>query len=423
MENKLLDYIDKRKVTLPKWGSSKLLRTVLILKSASLKPKYVYHFDKKEMKGRQVVLLSDHASRDTFYYTLNGYKFVNPNVVVGFQNIFVKHIFKVMLKSGVILKSLYEADIKATKQMFDVAKQGGSLCIFPEGIQSTSGSTHPMNPSTIKFLKKLGITVVLCKSYGSYLSRPRYSKTTRRGHMEFHYEILFTEDELKEKSVDELYEKFITNFKYNDFTWNEKHQYKYIGKESNACGIDKILYYCPKCGKEFTLSVNGSDIICSNCCNTITVDECYNLIPKENSVLPFKNIDEWYKYQRSLVKEEVKDPNFSITYDVYSVDLRYDKLYKDQYYIDGEGKITINHDGIRFVGVKKDKEVDISFDILNLPSFPFTPGKENDIYYHSEYFSFRPKSDNLKVVKYMLYVEELHNQKDEAWAKVSDDVY
>ncbi len=423
MENKLLKYIDDRKITVPKKTTARFFRVILSLKSKTMKPKYVYHFDKLKWKDKQIILLSDHASRDTFYYTLNGYKLVNPNVVVGYQNIFNRFFFKPMLKSGAILKSLYEADIKATKQMFDVVKKGGSICLFPEGIQSASGSTHPMNPSTIKFIKKLGLDVVLCKSYGTYLSRPRYSKTTRKGEIEIHYEVLFTKEDLLNMSVDELYDKFIDRFRYNDFKWNKEHQYKYIGKESNACGIEKILYYCPKCGKEFTLASVDDKIICSSCLNTIKVDEAYNLIPINDSINPFETIDDWFKYQRKLVRREITDPNFIVSYDAELVDLHYDKFYKDQYYVVGEGKVTINHEGIRYVGTKNNENVNLFFELINTPSFVFTPGKENDLYYHSNYYSFRPKENKLKVVKYMMYVEEMHNLIDDAWAKVSKDVY
>lgn len=423
MEGKLLTTIENRKVNIPKFFISKTMRTLLSIKSRHMKTKYYYDFDKREMRKKQVILISDHASRDTFFYTLCGYKFVNPNIVMGFQNLFKKYLFSLFLKSGVILKNLYEPDIRATKEMFDVVKKGGSICLFPEGIQSTSGSTHPMNPSTIKFIKKLGLDVVLANSYGSYLSRPRYTNQTKKGRIEIHYSILFTKKELKEKSVDELYQKYLERFKYNDFTWNEEHHYKYIGKEPNFKGITKILYYCPKCHSEFTLTEKENSFVCSKCQNEATLDEYYNLIPINGSFIPYKNIDEWYKEQRKIVKEEVKDPNFSITYDCYSVDLHYDKLYKDQYYIDGEGSITINHDGIRFKGVRKGKEVEYFFELINLPSFAFTPGLENDLYYHGVYYCFRPKTDNLKTVKYMLCVEEMHNLIDEAWRKVSEDVY
>ena len=423
MENKLSVIIENRKVQIPKFFISKTMRTLLFIKSISMKAKYYYHFDKKEMKKRQVIILSDHASRHTFYYTLYGYKFVNPNVVMGYHNIFQKYLFKILLKSGVILKSLYETDVKAIKEMFDVVKKGGSLCLFPEGIQSTSGSTHPMNPSTIKFIKKLGIDVVLANSFGSYLSRPRFTKETKKGRIEIHYSILFTKEELQEKSVDELYNKFIDRFKYNDFTWNEKQKNSYIGKHPNHHGITNILYRCPKCGSEFTLEETPNSFKCSKCQNEIVVDKYYNLVPVNNSIIPFRNIDEWYKDQRKRIKEEIKNPNFMVSYDVYSLDLYRDKIRNNQYYIDGEGQITINHDGIYFNGKKKGEDVQLFFEIISTPSFGFTAGIENDLYYHGQYYCFRPKSNNLKVVKYMLYVEELHNLIDDNWKKVSEDVY
>jgi hypothetical protein len=93
------------------------------------------------------------------------------NIVAGYQNFFSsKTNYFGMTQMNAIPKLLYQPDTSCTRKMLKVIKSGGSLALFPEGIQSISGSTHPINPATCKFIKKAGVLVILANSQGSYLS-------------------------------------------------------------------------------------------------------------------------------------------------------------------------------------------------------------------------------------------------------------
>ncbi len=423
MKKTPLEILRDRKITLPTKGTSKFLRVLLKLLCFCSDVSYVYSFDKKEMKNKQVILLADHATRDAYKYVLYGYPFVTPNVVVGFQNIFAKGLFGLLLKAGIIPKKLYQTDLRAMSDMLKVLRMGGSLCIFPEGIQSASGSTHPIFAGTAGLLKKAGVPVVLCKSYGSYLVKPRYKRTENKGHQEFHYEILFSEQELNDLTVEQIYDKLLSRFRYNDFAWNRTARHRYHGKQPLAQGIEALLYRCPGCGSEFTLKTEDEHIICTHCGNTIVLNEYFDLLPKgEKDIMPYSSIDDWFKHQRALVGQEVKQP-FCYEYacDVY--DLHTDRLSTHPYYCCGEGVLTITNDAIRYHGTRHGRTVELTFDIKDIPSFVFTPNQDNDLYYHNVYYSFRPKAQRQKVVKYMLLVEEAHRLVDEIWQKISADVY
>ncbi len=419
------EILHNRHIALPSAGTSKFLRFLLKHIQSKADVSYEYAFDTEEMKNKQVILLADHATRDAYKYVVYGYPFANPNIVVGYQNIFIKGLFKLLLKAGIIPKRLYQTDLKAITDMLRVLKLGGSLCLFPEGIQSASGSTHPIYAGTASLLKKAGVTVVLCKSYGSYLVKPRYKRTENEGHQEFRYEILFTPQELSYMSVDEIYEKMLERFKYNDFEWNKKSRCKYKGPKGEplAKGIEYILYRCPKCKSEFNIVTEGDDIVCRHCGNTVTLNEYYDLIPKsENDYMPYSSVDEWFKHQRKIVGEEVKNP-FCYEYECEIYDVHHDKLSFHPYYSCGEGKIKITNDKILYKGTRHSEYVELTFEVKNSPSFVFTPNQDNDIYCHDEFYSFRPKTDKVKVVKYMLLVEEAHRLVDTTWDKISGDVY
>ncbi len=424
MKKTPLELLNNREIALPTKSSIKTVRFLLKLMQSSSDVEYKYSFDTKKMMGEQVILLADHATKDAYKYVLHGYPFSNPNVVVGYQNIFVKGLFKLLLKGGIIPKKLYQADQKALIEMLKILNMGGSLCVFPEGIQSTSGSTHPIFTGTAKLLKKAKVTVVLCKSYGSYLVRPRYKTANNKGHQEYHYEILFTKEELEVLTVEEIYTKLLNRFTFNDFTWNKTAKYKYFSKKDYlATGLNYILYHCPKCNGEFTLKTDKNNLVCEKCGNNLVLNEYYDLLPNSpKDYMPYSSIDEWYKHQRKLVQEEVKKP-FKYEYECDICDLHTEKLCKEKFYKCGEGVVTITNDSIRYVGTRHGQEVDLVLDMKGIPSFTFTPNKNNYLYYDNLVYCFKPKKDILKVVKYMLLVEESNRLLSDSWNKVCKDVY
>ena len=420
----LTDILDEREIRLPNRFLYYLLFPILKLINLPHHPKYVYHFDKKVWRNQQVILLSDHAAFTTFYYTLGGYPFVPLTPVMGYHHFFKKFLFSLFVKMGVIAKRNYETDLRAVRQMFKVLSMGGSLCLFPEGVRSTTGSNHPINPSTVALLKKMGVPVMLCKTYGSYCARPLYCKKTKKGPQEYHYEVLFTKEDLQNLSAQELYARFLERFRYNDFEWNAKQKHRYVGEKPNADNVDTIVYLCPKCGREFTLHVEGDTIVCDHCGNRIRMNEWYGLeAAGDGSVAPYADIDRWYKVQREKVRQEVRSADFSLSYDCDLLDMYTDTTRWHPYYESGEGRVTIDAAGIHYDGTRKGEQVKLDFDIKTVPSFLFTPGEFNVLYYHNDYFCFRPKQERKKVVKYLLAVEELHNAVDPLWDSVSRDAY
>ncbi len=117
------------------------------------KVKFTYDYDPESIKNQPTILLSTHASRLEFIYTVYGFKRHDINVVCGFQNILKKGLYHLFIQLGVISKYLYQPDFMCVKNMLRVLRSGGAIGLFPEGIQSTSGSTHPINPATTHFLK------------------------------------------------------------------------------------------------------------------------------------------------------------------------------------------------------------------------------------------------------------------------------
>ncbi len=384
------------------------------------KVNFHYGFDLKSLENKPKILLSTHASRLEFVYAINGFKEKNLNIVCGYQNVMKKYIYTLLKHLGIIAKYLYQPDFACTKNMLAVLNRGGNLALFPEGIQSLSGSTHPINPATCKFLKRSGATIVVCKSEGAYLCQNRFSKDIKKGKIDVYYDIVFTPEELQNLTEDQIYDKLIKNFSYNEFKLNKVRHERYVGKLPNADGLDKIIYKCPHCQKEFSFEVVGDTMTCKDCGYAISVDEYYDLHVKSNHKLYFDNIDDWFKWQRKTVQQKMGDNFTPLTQTGALYKLRTDKLKKPpkNRILIKKGKITLDKE---FLTVDDGEKLKLS--TKSIYSLTFSLSGFLEFYHENEYYEIELDGDTRQLVLWTLYSEEIHNLIDSRWAKASNDVY
>ncbi|MBR2614937.1 MAG: 1-acyl-sn-glycerol-3-phosphate acyltransferase [Clostridia bacterium] len=384
---------------------------------------FEYSDDYLEIKDKQVVYLCQHRSSDDYIYVFAGLSNTNVHVLCGMQNVFQKYLYTLLKRLGVIAKYLYQPDMLSIKQILQAKKLGGSIMVFPEGIQSTSGSTHPINPATLKFVCKMALPVVLVKVKGSYFTKTRYSRDIKKGQITVSYSKLFDTEDFKNLSEEELYTKMFENFKYNEFEEHKNDKIEFIGEKPNIDGLDNIIYKCPCCNGENNFVVENDTMTCKNCGLKVKMDNYYNLLPV-NKDLPFENVDKWYKWQRKEVKKEILDDNFSLSAKVRLNTINPTKLTKNYSLLNiGEGVITLTNKGLRYVGSRYDEKVDLFFDAKALYSLSISLAYDFDFYYKNEYFNFKLLENQKLMTKWMLATEEIHSLCDPAWADANKWVY
>lgn len=385
---------------------------------------FSYDYDPRTIKKQPAILLSSHASRLEFIYSIYGFGRTDINVVCGYQNVMQKGLYRLLISLGVISKYLYQPDLMCVKNMLKVLRRGGAIGLFPEGIQSTSGSTHPINPATAQFLKRSKANIVVCSTRGAYLATSRYSKDRKKGYIGAHFSLLFTPEMLEALTEEQIYERLLEKFSYNDFEFNKTARNKYVGKKPNAYGIDNILYKCPSCKKEHTLSVLGDCIICESCGFSARVNEYYELIAKDGSALPF-TVDAWFKWQRRCVKDEINDGSFEMSLCGSLCTVRLDKLKKppkDRVLL-STGKATLTSGGLAFEGTKDKIPADFDFSARAIYSLTLSTQGYLEFYHNNEYYMLIPDTAKRGLIKWTLAAEEIHNLYDEKWQAASDDAY
>ncbi len=384
---------------------------------------FSYDDDYKPLQNQQVVYLCQHRSRNDYIYVFAGLKRMDLHFLCGYQNVFQPVIYTLFKKLGIIAKMLYQPDVHATIQLMRAAKMGGSLVIFPEGIQSTSGSTHPINPATMKLLAKLKLPVALVSIKGAYFTRTRYSADTKKGKISVRFSKLFDREDFDRYTKDELYEKLLSSFQYNEFSEHAENKVAFRGKKPNIHGLDNIIYKCPQCAAEYRFVVEGDCMRCTDCGFTVSMDEYYD-ITAVSGTLPFANIDAWYKWQRHTLAQSLSDDSFILSAKVCLRRINTQKLSSNYSLIPcGEGILTLTKNGLTYIGTRDGESTEILFHPKQVYSLSMSLDYDLDLYYDGAYYNFKLLENEKQVAKWMLAAEEIHNLYDPEWRRVSEEVY
>ena len=74
-------------------------------------------------------------------------------------------------------------DLKAIKSCVKVAKEGGSIALFPEGNRTFHGKTLYFKSSIVKLIRLTKLPVAIMRVEGGFGVQPRWSDVVRKGSM------------------------------------------------------------------------------------------------------------------------------------------------------------------------------------------------------------------------------------------------
>ena len=384
-------------------------------------PRIIWKTDFRKEKG-PFVLISNHASRADYLFNAAFIK-ERFNFVLGYNEFFRSHLAGTVGGINCIPKKNFTPDIPAMVRIVDTIKKGGCISIYPEGMSSISGANQPIANGTGNFLKKLGVPVYYSVIKGGYLSCPKYNVNDRFGHVESVLDIMFTKEQLEALSAEEIEDKINELIYHDDYEWNLKKKYHYEAKGKIAEGLHTLLYHCPKCHKDYTMTSSGNKIWCNECGNGAELDDTYEMHPfNKDCVIP-RTQTEWFRMERELAKEEVKDPNFQMKVHVKLGMLPDYELLKDKKTseIVGKGELTIDRNGLTYKGTRKGEIVEINLPLNKLPTY----GMCTDVtrfytFFNGVFHEFYP--DVNIVEKWFLVTEELHRLMGGPWRDFKFDV-
>lgn len=172
---------------------------------------------------------------------------------------------------------------------------GHNVCIFAEGLRSSNGISFPMVESTAAVVKKLGFTVITCRLHGGFLTSPRWSSDLRPGGMTSEVVNIYTPEQIKEMSVQELNISLNNDIFEDAYAYNRDRKIKYKSKTA-AEGIEYELVMCPKCQKLGTITSKGNKFSCP--CGMSGIYDEYGLLHGD---FEFETITEWDAWEQEEI--------------------------------------------------------------------------------------------------------------------------
>jgi len=259
---------------------------------------------------------------------------------------------KLLRDVGCICKRKFTQDIRLIRQLKRVATNGDIAVIYPEARYSLCGTTAVLPASLGKLCKLLGVPVVTLICHGHHVNSPFWNLHDRGvAPTEAEMNVLFTAEELKNSSADEVNDRIVEAFQYDDFAWQKARGIR-TPYEGRAEGLHKVLYQCPACGAEYRMGSKGVKLFCEACGKRWTMSELGELTADEGET-EFSHIPDWYEWERANVRDEVARGAYSsgplpVTVDTLPNAKRFLRL--------GEGIMVHDMDGFTVRGTDGDGE-------------------------------------------------------------------
>ena len=240
-----------------------------------------------------------------------------------------------------------QMDLKSIQEAMQVRKDGGSLLIFPEANCCFSSKTSYIAPAIAKLVKKFKMPLALFNVRGSYLTKPRWSNSWRRGRTSCVLVRVIEPEELAAMSVDEIYAAICEALSFNEMEYQRENHFSFKGHDLLE-GAERMLYQCPKCGKMMTMKSEGDSIFCTACGYRVTMNAEGFF---EGDDVVFDSFDQWDDWQREQAVRLVREGNYDATGETPVIFTPSNELYKakraEKNVLMGEGSLALYCD--RFV--------------------------------------------------------------------------
>ena len=272
---------------------------------------------KEEGKRPYLIVMNHQTAYDQFFV---GMTFRQPVYYLASEDLFsmgwVSDLIRWLAAPIPIKKQT--TDIQAVKNCIRVAREGGSICLAPEGNRTFHGRTVYMKPGIASLAKKLGLPLVIFRIEGGYGIHPRWSDVVRKGTMRSYVSRVIEPEEYKAMTNDELFALIEEALWVDEGSVSGQFRHK-----KNAEFLERAMYVCPWCGLS-TFESQDDIIRCTKCGRKIR-----HLPTKElegvDCEFPHRFVAQWYDAQQAYVNSI--DPRTLTQSPVYEETVRLSRVH------------------------------------------------------------------------------------------------
>lgn len=261
------------------------------------KLKYGLQVDRFRQQGKRnyLILLNHQTPFDQFFC---GMSFKGPVYYLATEDIFsngwVSSLIRWLVAPIPIKKQT--TDITAVMNCIRVAREGGSICIAPEGNRTYSGKTEYMSDSIAPLARKLKLPIVIYRIEGGYGAQPRWSDGVRKGKVHSYVSQVIEPEEYEKMTNEELFAAIEKGLYVDegvaDSCFRSKKKAEYL---------ERAVYVCPECGLA-NFHSQGDEVECLSCHRKVRYGADKTL-EGVGFRFPFRFFTQWYDYQKDFVNQ------------------------------------------------------------------------------------------------------------------------
>lgn len=256
---------------------------------------------------------------------------------------------EVLRKLGAIPKRKYTADLSILRNCRKTLKDGKIFGIYVEARYSLCGLTEVIPKSVAQLVRGSGVPVVTLTCHGHHIYDPFWGNHRVRWVKPISADmtLAYAPEELKQHSVEEIYDRICELLYNDDFRWQSENRVKVTYKK-RAEGLHKVLYKCPHCNTEYETDSKYDEVFCKKCGKRWKLNY-YGELEANDGNTEFKFPTDWYKWEREEVKKEVDAGTYRFESPVEVNDLPNSKSF---IYM-GKGNLVHDMTGFHLKGIRE----------------------------------------------------------------------
>ena len=307
-----------------------------------------------------------------------------------------------------IKKEQFINDITAIRKMKRVIDEDGIVYLAPTGQVSLMGANNFVPKGIVKLVRLCKGSVVAMRSTGGHLCLPKWGTSKRRYPVNVEFIDVINKEEIKLLSDDEIYNRIVNAIEVNEYLEQEKVMIPIKGK-ALVEGLEGALYICPKCGKKYHMESSGNELTCNLCGNKVIMNKYGFLEGKTLEDRFFKYPYEWYLFQKKLIREEIKNNNVYVEFNVSMNLHNHEKHNMEEV---GTGKLVLTNTEFYYEGTKHGEAYRKDFALEHLSQTPFSPHRHIEVPTQDEFFQFVPVDKNVKPIFWSSVIEVMNDIKE-----------
>ena len=250
----------------------------------------------REQGDRPYLIIMNHQTAwDQFFVYM---AFRNPIYFIASEDLFSLGWVSDLIRwlAGPIAIKKQTTDLQAVKNCIRVAREGGTICLAPEGHRTFHGRTVYMKPGIASLTKKLGMPLAFFRIEDGYGVHPRWSDVVRKGKMRCYVSRVLEPEEYRAMTDAELMAEIEKELWVDEGKVTGQFHHK-----KNAEFLERVVYVCPECGLS-TFESQGDIIRCTKCGLAIR-HKANKELEGIGKPFPHRFVADWYDWQNNYVNQ------------------------------------------------------------------------------------------------------------------------